>query len=390
MTTRVCHISTVHVPIDVRVFYRECVSLAAAGYEVHLVVPTETSKLERGVHVHAIRRVRNRLLRMLIMPWVAMRAALRTRAAIYHFHDPELLPMGFVLRWLMRKRVVYDIHEPIPQQILGKEWLPKWSRRLVAFLYRLIERALIPGQALILANENSVGDYNPSAYVVRNYPLVVEPFTRAPTPVDQRSSPPLLVYVGAMSHDRGADVYIELAHRLVQRGRSFRMTLIGPCATPYEVHLRERIARFKLDEHVTLLGRTEYHEAMRHVSQATIGLCVLLPTPNHQIALATKILEYMMLGTPVLASNIDAWRRYVEGERSGVVVDPEDIDDVVRGCELMLNNPNELRAMGERGVEAVRTKFNWSTEFQTLLACYEKLLGQTEPARAESGRATPR
>jgi glycosyltransferase involved in cell wall biosynthesis len=374
MKRRVCHISTVHVPIDVRVFYRECVSLVEAGYEVHLVIPADASKVEPGVHIHAIRRVNNRLLRMLFMPWVALVAALRTRADLYHYHDPELVPMGFVLRWLLGKRVVYDIHEPIPQQILGKQWLPKWLRRPIAVIYRAIERVLTPGQALVLANENNAGDYPARAIVVRNYPLLSEAFREAPTPVDRRPQPPLLVYVGAMSRDRGADVYVELAHRLAQTGRAFRMTLIGPCAPTYETHLRGRVEACGLGDVLTLMGRTEYHQAMRFVSEATIGLCVLLPTPNHRIALATKILEYMMLGTPVLASNIEGWRRYVDGERSGVMVDPEDMDDVVRGCERMLDDPAELCAMAARGVQAVRTKFNWSTEFEALSALYDRLM----------------
>lgn len=373
MARRVCHISTVHVPIDVRVFYRECVSLAKAGYEVHLVIPAETSKFERGVHFHALRRVHHRLLRMLFMPWVAMIAALRTRSDIYHYHDPELVPMGFVMRWLLGRRVVYDIHEPIPQQILGKEWLPRWSRRLVARLYRLLERMLTPGQALILANEHQAGDYPPSVVVVRNYPLLPEAPDVSPTPVDQRPQPPLLVYVGALSNDRGADVCLELAHRLSQAPRAFRMMLIGPCTPSYEVSLRSRINRYELSETVTLLGRTEYHQAMSIVSQATIGLCLLRPTPNHRILLATKLLEYMMLGTPVLASNIDGWRRYVEDTQAGLMVDPEDLDDVVRGCERMLSNPVELCAMGHRGAQAVRDRFNWSTEFRSLLECYDRL-----------------
>ena len=386
MATRVCHISTVHVPIDVRVFYRECVSLAEAGYEVHLVIPAAESKVDRGVHIHAIRRVRHRLLRMLFMPWVAMKVALRTRSAVYHYHDPELVPMGFVLRWLWRKRVVYDIHEPIAQQILGKKWLPGWSRRIVAFVYRVVERVLTPGQTLVLANENSRPYYRSTTYVVRNYPLISAPLSDKTVPVDERPKPPLLIYVGAKSRDRGGDIYVELAHRLAMQGRAFRMMLIGPSTDEYEKCLNEKISRWNLKDRVTLLGRTEYHQAMTYVSEATIGLCTLLPTPNHRIALATKILEYMMLGTPVLASNIEAWRKYVEGEGTGLLVDPTDIDYVVRGCERLLDDPQALRVMGERGIRAVRSKYNWSSEFGTLLGCYRQLLRD----RSKANRLPPR
>ncbi len=81
-----------------------------------------------------------------------------------------------------------------------------------------------------------------------------------------------------------------------------------------------------------------------------------------------------MLGTPVLASNFDVWQPYVEGERTGLMVDPNNIDQVVKVCERMLSDPDELAAMGKRGMEVVRTKYNWDTEFKVLLQCYDDLL----------------
>jgi glycosyltransferase involved in cell wall biosynthesis len=82
----------------------------------------------------------------------------------------------------------------------------------------------------------------------------------------------------------------------------------------------------------------------------------------------------MMCGTPVLCSNFDHWRPYVEGERTGMMADPNNIDEVVKVCEQMLGDPDELVAMGKRGIEAVRTKYNWDTEFRVLRQCYEDLL----------------
>ena len=78
-----------------------------------MVIPAEQSSIKQEVHIHAIPRVTNHLVRMLVMPCVALGAALKTRAAIYHLHDPELIPMGFVLRWLLFKRVVTMCTRPL-------------------------------------------------------------------------------------------------------------------------------------------------------------------------------------------------------------------------------------------------------------------------------------
>jgi glycosyltransferase involved in cell wall biosynthesis len=62
-----------------------------------------------------------------------------------------------------------------------------------------------------------------------------------------------------------------------------------------------------------------------------------------------------------------------------MMVDPNNIDEVVKVCEQMLSDPDELAAMGKRGIEAVRSKYNWSSEFQELLRCYRDLLNSNLP-----------
>jgi glycosyltransferase involved in cell wall biosynthesis len=373
---RVCHISTVHPLNDVRVFYRECCSLAEAGYEVHLIIQAEKPFVKERVHIHPIWSAKSRILRMLFMPWVAMIKALRIKASIYHYHDPELILMGFVLRWIFGKKVVFDIHESVARQVISKHWLPKWSRKPIAIFYKSIERMFIPGQALVLASQYIMSDYSPASYLVRNYPLISEDLLRMVNERKRHTDVPLLVYVGYVARIRGAMVYVKLAGKLAERGYDFRMEIIGQYSKELGRELRARIEELQLQEKVLLRGRLDWMDAMRFVSQATIGMCLLLPVPNYKASLATKILEYMMLGTPVLASDFDCWRDFVEGERTGMMADPTKIDEVVGVCEQMLSKPDELAAMGKRGMEAVRSKYNWSTEFKELLRCYNDLLNR--------------
>jgi glycosyltransferase involved in cell wall biosynthesis len=372
---RVCHI-TAHPVSDVRVFYRECCSLAKADYEVYLVVPCRESGLKDGVYVHAYPRAKNRIVRKLFMPWIALWLALKTRSAIYHYHDPEFMFIGFVLKWVFGKKVVLDIHESYAKQIMSKYWLPKWSRKLVVIFYKFLEKTFTYGQALILANLGSVPDYPPSAYLVRNYPL---PDEKLIAKVDRRpkiSDVPLLIYIGGIAVIRGADVYVELASKLAEHGYNFRMMIIGQDHENCVEKLNLKIKELNLQDKVSFSGHMKYSEVMELVAQATIGLCLFLPLPHNTASLSTKILEYMMMGVPVLASNFDGWRDFVEREKSGRMVDPCNIDQVVNVCEQMLADGDELVAMGQRGIAAVRNKYNWSSEFKVLLKCYDDLLKQ--------------
>ncbi len=369
---RVCHISTVHCPDDVRVFRRECCSLAQAGYDVHLVIGTSREEVKEGVHMHPLRVPRHRFLRMVLGPWLALYIALQTRSRLYHYHDPELIAMGFVLRWVLGKSVIFDVHECVWRQLESKPYLPAWAGRPLGLLYRCAERLLTIGQVIIVANAHNERD-DSKVTLVQNFPIRLPDIVSAPRTFNNAGRPSL-VYLGNLSAIRGAHVYVELAHQLKLRGRSFHMVLIGEHPMLFRHELCARLQTLGLEADVEITGRMEWSAAMQRVSKATIGLCLLQPVPNYTTCLATKILEYMMVGTPVLASRFDCWKPFVEGERVGVMADPTDMGDVLQACERMLDDMESLEAMSQRGQTAVQEKYHWEGEFKKLQSVYERVL----------------
>lgn len=126
---RICHLTNVHGPLDQRIFYKEAVSLAAAGHRVIVIAPGpgEMAGERLGVRIQTIGvpgSLRGRLANLARL----LRAGLRTESDCYHFHDPELLPVGLALR-LLGKRVIYDVHEHFPQVALVRAWVPGYLRR---------------------------------------------------------------------------------------------------------------------------------------------------------------------------------------------------------------------------------------------------------------------
>src|SRR4051794_34340566 len=104
---RVCHMTSVHPWDDVRIFHKECRSLAAAGFDVHLVACAPEPRRLDEVTVHSVPRSKTgRLGRMLGTARNVYRAAKALDADIYHFHDPELIPYGLLLKW-RGKNVIY-------------------------------------------------------------------------------------------------------------------------------------------------------------------------------------------------------------------------------------------------------------------------------------------
>lgn len=130
--------SSVHPWYDTRIFYKEAVSLAKK-FNIELHAPADFSFKEiNKVKIYGLPQWEKVLDRRKIRKelWKRIRCS---DADVFHFHDPELIWIGLKIKLLKGKKVIYDIHENYPGDILDKEWIPKYFRLLVSFIFDKVE-----------------------------------------------------------------------------------------------------------------------------------------------------------------------------------------------------------------------------------------------------------
>src|SRR5690625_3119536 len=150
---RVVHLTTVHHPYDPRIFYKQCLSLQKAGFDVTLIAQGDTDhkKVESIKHIR-LKKYSSRMKRMIFGTFAAYQKAKKLNAHIYHFHDPELLIVG----WLLKNKhniVIYDIHEDYFTSIMQKKYMNKPLRKLIAKVYKIIEKFFTRKMELCLAEK---------------------------------------------------------------------------------------------------------------------------------------------------------------------------------------------------------------------------------------------
>ena len=371
--TKVVHITSVHPPYDIRIFHKECRTLAAAGYDTSVVVPqSEAGTTTRdGVKTVAVKQSRGRLRRILLTsPRVARRAFL-LKAEVYHVHDPELLIIAVLLR-IMGKKVIFDMHENLPRAILTKGWIPENTRPAVSKFVRLLERMFLSGLPIIFAEESYVKDYSWVSHkaVIMNMPLLAE----IQSIKEEKNKLPSLGYLGMVTEARGCMQILRALDLVKKEGVKVQWECVGRVEAGFKAEMLSLAKLYNLDE-IRIWGNKDATEAWRIIARCHIGMAILAPDQNYVESYPTKLFEYMALGIPVIASNFPLYRTIVETEQCGICVNPLRVEEIAQAILYLLRNPAIARKMGESGKLAVEKKYNWNVEKVKLLEFYEQILG---------------
>jgi glycosyltransferase involved in cell wall biosynthesis len=373
---RVAHLTSAHPRYDTRIFIKQCRTLAAHGYEVTLVVADGNGDETRdGVAIADVGRLQGRLQRIVNTTRRVLDKAVALDADVYHLHDPELIPAGLRLN-RRGKTVIFDSHEDVPRQLLGKPYLGPVARRVLSHGFALYQRYACARFDGIIAATPFIRDaflrFHPRTVDVNNFPMAAE---LDPAEGDGGKLAEVC-YVGGIGAIRGIRELVAAGHHLRSAAR---INLVGRFSEPaVEAQVKADPGWARVNE----LGFLDRDGVRGVMQRSAAGVVTFLPLPNHLESLPTKMFEYMSSGIPVIASDFPLWRDIVEGNRCGLCVDPRDPRAIASAIDYLVSNPGVAREMGANGRKAVLDRYNWAAEAARLADFYGEIAHAKQPVPA--------
>lgn len=364
---KICHLTSAHKSTDVRIFKKQCVSLANSGYNVYLVA-TGDSRIDCGVSVVGVGKQHKRLFRMLIDSYKVYKKAVKIDADIYQLHDPELLPYAIRIK-RKGKIVIFDSHEDISATIKEKEYIPLIFRAFICKIYENYQNKVLSKiDAVISVTPHLVDQLkkvNDNTVMITNYPIINNDFSCN----DSFERVFDLCFAGGISKQWSHNNIIKSMENI----DTCNYVLCGSGDRDYIDELMQLSAWNKVDFKGVIT-----HEKVKEIyNQSKIGVALLDYVLNAGGKLGTlgntKLFEFMEAGIPVICTDFILWNEIIDKYKCGICVNPNNVMEIEDAISFLLDNPDEAFAMGKRGRDAIEKEFNWKLQENNLLLLYTSI-----------------
>ena len=379
-TIKVCHLASKHKMNDMRIFEKECKSLAKGGFDVTLIGFGDQPKTETIDGVRCIVLycpIKNNLELLRKRNKLSLEAALQVDADIYHLHEPELLPIGMKLK-RKGKIVIFDSHEYYGWQLRDNIHkikvikTPASLMKVLGSLYMRYEKHVcmkIDGVVQV-CTMNGVDYFDHrcrKTLFIRNLPSLSD-YTRK-TPIDY-SQGPAVAMIGGITKERGITQLIEAACQA-----KAKLLLAGAFSPKtYETELKALPAYACVD----YKGFLDKNGMVALLEEANIGASTLLNVGQYDKidTLPTKVYDYMSMQLPVVISNTGFAQKMNDKYHFAICVNPANPEEIANAIRWIHEHPEQAYEMGNNGRKAIEEEFNWEKESEKLIGFYNELLSK--------------
>lgn len=299
---------------------------------------------------------------------------------IYHCHDPETWPMGYILAGKAGAKLICDSHEYFPDYIC-REW------HADAFKYELTKYLVkARGEYIRYADKVIVVSEQTSKVLKEEFGLQEEPTvlynTRPCIDIPKgenllrkrysiKNSLSVLLFQGLVEPSRGVDLIIEALPHI----KDSVLVVAGKDRGDHIKELQQLAEKHGVDERVIFTGFMSPDDLLLYSTFADILVYFGRPSVlNMEYSIPNKFFDYIMAEKPMVVSDLLSLKSLVEKYGLGEIVSIHnaDVQEIASKVSSLLRDKIRQKQIVEN-MKKVKHLFSWEKQEEKLLKIYSEL-----------------
>lgn len=288
---------------------------------------------------------------------------------VLHIHDMVIAEAVFMVNKKYGLPVILDLHENRPaimkdykhvNKMPGKYLInlgawKKWQRVLIKKATKVIlvtdeAKKLAVQETNLPAEKFHVVPNTITPSIFYKYELKQEIINRFKTTFN-------VLYLGDTGLRRGTDTAIAAISKLKEKIPNIKLIMVGKSSV--DEILKRYANSLRVGDCVDFLGWQDLKLFPSFIAASDICISPLKRNLHHDTTYANKIFQYMAMGKPLVVSDCPSQANLVSEENCGLIHKADDSEDLADKIYCLFKNESLLKEMGERGKEAILTKYSW-------------------------------
>jgi len=185
------------------------------------------------------------------------------------------------------------------------------------------------------------------------------------------------IVISTRSHEPiyGVEYLIEAIPHVLKQVPESRFLIVGKGQLTQ--NLQTRAKELGVDNNAKFVGSLRREELISYLNASDLNV-----TMSMSDGTSASLLEAMALGVPTVATAIPGNKEWVKNGLNGFVIPVRDVEKLTETIVMLLRNDALRRELGEKSVETVRTRVDWSKTSRVIDELVSKLIhNKTERSR---------
>ncbi len=300
-----------------------------------------------------------------------------------HVHDITVAKAVVEVNEKFKIPLVLDLHDNIPENMIYYPHLQKFPGKYIIspkrwkkeeeklihksdyvitvspeFVDEIVDRTNISKDKIVMV-PNSVRREFYSNYEIKN------------DIIQRYKDHYVLLYVGDTNLRRGLLTVIKAVPELIENIPNLKFVIVGKNTT--DSVLKEEAKKLQVEKYIDFEGWQDMSLFPSYIQASNVCLSPLHRSPQHDVAYANKIFQYMSLGKPILVSDAIAQKRIVERAESGLVHEERNPKDFAKKVFTLYSDTDLAENAGKCGKEFIENEFSWEITSKSLVRLYERI-----------------